>query len=262
MYRVRPHLRIDWDIRFWFLIVLAVVYFLSGYLCKTLKRPKLIVSNAGVAFTLIAMAVVVKFPRLSVGFFWILEAVILFAIGIYYKEFVYRMLAGILSVLLMVRLFIVDYFSAKHYLVFGMEIKHNIAIFIFAAICFYLLGAIARNKRTREYLVEGERACFSLLIAFGTLLFTFLFLRETPEKLLSLTWALQGVAILTAGFLLKDKVYRISALCVFSLACLRIAFVDMAGMNTIYKIVTFILLGAILLTASMVYSKFITKRQE
>jgi hypothetical protein len=43
------------------------------------------------------------------------------------------------------------------------------------------------------------------------------------------------------------------------MACLRLVSIDMAGMNTIYKIATFIFLGAIFLGASLVYSKFISK---
>ena len=61
--------------------------------------------------------------------------------------------------------------------------------------------------------------------------------------------------------MLRDRIYRICALCVLSLVCLRLIFVDVVAMNTIYKIVTFIFMGAILLTASMVYSKFMIKEK-
>lgn len=260
LYRVKPHLQINWDIRFWFLILLSVIYFLYSYVYKLLNKPKLIVSNVSIASTLVAMAIMVRFPRLSIGFFWLLEMAALFIIGIYYKEFAYRVLAGILGVLIFLRLFIVDYLSDKYYWIFGIDIKHNIVIFIFAAICFCLLGTMVKNSKIRGYLSKGESNYFSSFIVLGTVLVTFLFLKEAEAKFLSLTWALEGVAILTAGFLLKDKVYRICALCVFSLTCLRLFFIDMAGLNTIYKIITFICLGAILLVSSMIYSKFIIKR--
>lgn len=262
IYRIKPHLAIDWDVRFWFLVALGGIYFLFAYLYKRLFRPRLIVLNVSIAFSLLAMAVMVKFPRLSVGFFWLLEMITLFIIGVYYKEIVYRVLAGILGVLIMIRLFIVDYFSNRYYTILGIDIKHSILIFIFAALCFYFLGTSAKRREIEKYLVKDESSIFSSLIVFGTILLTFLFGKEVEAKWLSLIWALQGISILAAGFLLRDKIYRVCAICVLSLACLRLIFVDMMSMNTIYKIVTFIFLGAILLSASLVYSRFMIEKKE
>ena len=61
---------------------------------------------------------------------------------------------------------------------------------------------------------------------------------------------------MAAGFLLKDKVFRISGLSVFALLVLKILFVDLAGAETIYRILSFIVAGAILLVASLAYAKF------
>jgi len=91
------------------------------------------------------------------------------------------------------------------------------------------------------------------------LLFTFLLGREAKSKWLSLAWGFQGIAILLSGIYLKNRIFRISALCILTLACLKLIFVDMAGINTIYKIAAFVVLGAVLVGTSLIYSKFISK---
>ncbi|MFC1594628.1 DUF2339 domain-containing protein [Candidatus Omnitrophota bacterium] len=374
--RVRRHLAFDGDVRFWFLAVAAVFYLVFAYASKRLDRSKLIVSHVGIAATFIAMAAMIQFPRLSVGFFWLLQMVILFGLGVYYREFVYRILASVLSIFIMLRLFIVDYFNVKYYAIFGLQIKHaivmplfgaacffcvgalirkkkiqqylksgeavlfyifvvfatvlltfarfaplrigfiwlaelaalfaigiyykerlfrvlvsilsvmvilrlffvdfgslryhmffgfplkhNIALFSVAALCFYYLGALVKNKQVRDVLVETERGLSNVYVVFATVLLTSLLAREIGARWLSLAWALEGGAILGAGFWLHHRVYRICALCIFSLAFLRVIFIDMAGINTMYKIITFIILGVVMLIASFAYSKFVSKAE-
>ena len=58
------------------------------------------------------------------------------------------------------------------------------------------------------------------------------------------------------GFGLKDKVFRVSGLGVFALLVLKILFVDLAGAETIYRILSFIVAGVILLAASFAYARF------
>jgi len=263
IYRIEPILTLSWDIKFWFIFILAIFYFLAAFLHNVIEIPQLIVVDISIAFSLIGMAIILKFPRLSVSFFWVLEMLILFIIGIYYKEIAYRVLAGILGVCIFLRLLFVDYFSDKYYRILGIELKHNIVIFIFTSLCFYFIGRLMREKIIERLLgldkiSSEEKDVFSFFIVLATILLTFLFAKEIRPKWLSLMWALEGISILGAGFLLKDKIYRICALCVLSLACLRVVFVDIIGMNTIYKIITFVFLGLILLIASVIYSKYMS----
>ena len=256
LYKVRPHLDMSWDIRSWFLIVLAGLYFSFSYVYSLSKRRDLIVANCSVAFTLIAMAVMIQFSRLSIAFFWILEMMIIFTIGFYYKEKVYRILAAILGVFILLRLYIVDFDCSRSYTFLGIDLAHNILIFSFASLCFFTLGALTKVKKLKDIITSGEAGGYSLFVVFATLLITALLDKEVSSKWLTLAWGLQGIAILGGGFLLKHKVYRICGLSVLSLTCLRLVFVDMAGIETVYRIIACIFLGLVLLGASFVYSKF------
>lgn len=356
LYRIKPYLGLQLNLPFWFLVVLSMLYFLYAYGYKKLNKAKLIVVCVSIAFSLIAMAIFVRFPRLSIGFFWLVEMAILFSLGLYYRERAYRVLAAVLSGFILLRLFSVDYFSYKYYALFGLYTKHSVAIFLFTSVTFYLLGMVLKAKRIAEKSVEYEAnsyfryytilgtfvfafipfsristsfflvleimllvllrlyyrerlynilagivsvfALFRLLfvdytlsryyslftldirhrilvftlafaclylarvlltnkkylsilteddryisgifVIFTTILLVFLVGAEAESKWLSSSWAFAGISILVVGFLLKDKMYRICALCVMTLACLRLIFIDLAGINTIYKIAAFI----------------------
>ncbi|HAH19961.1 MAG: hypothetical protein A2Y00_09055 [Omnitrophica WOR_2 bacterium GWF2_43_52] len=262
---VRPHLAISpalsKDACFWFLIGLSGIYALYSFLYIMFKKSSLTVANASITFSLLAMAIMLKVPRLGVGFFWLLEMCLLFALGIYYSEFIYRALAVCLSIVIGLRLFAVDFFSQKYYMVFGMQIHHASAIFGFAALCFFVLGALTKNKEIDMRLQDEEKSLFHAFIAFASVLGMCVLGKEVNERWLSLAWAVEGIGILGAGLFLRHKVYRISALAVISFACLKVFFVDMEGVNTIYKIAAFIVMGAILLAVSMVYAKFVPKEK-
>lgn len=255
--RVKSSWNISWDEKFWFLLLLSGMYFTFAYGFKRLNKSRLIVINSAIAFTLLAMAIFVKVPELSVGFYWILEMTILFILGVYYKEQLYRIFAGIMSIFIMLRLFFVDYFSHKLYMILNMELQHNILIFSFAAICFYMLGAIVKRKDIEKNLMKDELNFYYVAFPIaGTVLLTFLFAEEVVSKWLSLSWTLLGSAILSVGFFLRNKVFRLCALSVLTLVCLRVVLIDMSGVNTIYKISAFIMLGAVLLGISLIYSRF------
>lgn len=262
VYRVRTHLEVDFDIRFWFLVVLASVYFLFALLYKNMKWQKVIVSCCSIALSLLAMAVMIRFPRLSVGFFWILEMMLLIGIGIYYKEFVYRILAFILGFFIMIRLFAVDFDSPKYYQILNSEFKHSVLIFTFASICFYLWGALRKRPWVKSVLVETERGLYAAGPVVATILLIFLIERESPSRWLSLHWTLLGMVILGVGFWLKDKIFRTTALVVLAMVCIKVVFMDLSGVNTIYKIIAFVFLGMVLLGVSLVYSKYLTKSQD
>jgi uncharacterized membrane protein len=79
---------------------------------------------------------------------------------------------------------------------------------------------------------------------------------EVRHNWLSLAWAVEGLALIGAGFVLRLKILRMAGLTVFGLLVLKILFVDLAGAETIYRILSFIVAGALLLVASLVYAKF------
>jgi uncharacterized membrane protein len=122
----------------------------------------------------------------------------------------------------------------------------------------YAVGALYRSNPPGETF-GIERVLRHVYAATASFFLTVLLWREVSSHWLSLAWALEGLALVSMGFGLKDKVFRVSGLGVFALLVLRILFVDLAGAETIYRILSFIAAGAILLSASFAYARFSTK---
>ncbi len=79
---------------------------------------------------------------------------------------------------------------------------------------------------------------------------------ELHRQWVSVAWAVEGATVLALGFAARDRVLRYIGLAVFGLMVLKILFVDLAGVETIYRILSFIVAGLVLLVASYAYTRF------
>jgi len=81
-------------------------------------------------------------------------------------------------------------------------------------------------------------------------------LRElTSPALLTVVWAVGGFMLLVLGFLGKERAYRFAGLFVLTLSLSRAIFYDLGKLETIYRILTYMGLGAILLILGYLYTK-------
>jgi len=67
-------------------------------------------------------------------------------------------------------------------------------------------------------------------------------------------WALSALVLMVVGMKLRMKPLRLASLVVFSVTIVKLFFYDLAG-NSTGKIISFILLGVILLLISFLYQK-------
>jgi len=80
----------------------------SAWFHHRFKKNELVAAHIGIAFSLVALAIMMHAEKLSVGFFWLVEMAVIFALGVYYREYVYRILASVLGGAIIVRFFFVD----------------------------------------------------------------------------------------------------------------------------------------------------------
>lgn len=79
---------------------------------------------------------------------------------------------------------------------------------------------------------------------------------EVSGGMLTLSWSLEGAALLTLGFITRDRWLRLPGLALL-LTCIAKVFVyDLRNLETPYRILSFIGLGLILLAVSWIYSRF------
>lgn len=97
------------------------------------------------------------------------------------------------------------------------------------------------------------RPGFSVLATVGV---SMLLYREISGSLLTVAWGGQGLLLLVAGFPWRERVLRISGLLLFGNCILKLFFYDLRNLETLPRIVSFIVLGVILIAVSWAYTRF------
>lgn len=100
---------------------------------------------------------------------------------------------------------------------------------------------------------RNARAVFSIL---ATVLLTVLLLYEVSGRLLTVAWGLEGAALLTAGFSLRERVLRLSGLLLLGVCVVKVFVYDLRELDIVFRILSFIVLGVVLLAASLIYTRF------
>jgi len=127
-------------------------------------------------------------------------------------------------------------------------------------------------RRFRDLCPQDEQLTAKILYGVGiALLFvllsceTFLYFRETiadrerakwiSQMSLSVTWGAYAIAMLSIGFWRKVRSLRLTALGLFGLTALKLVLVDMAKVQEVYRIVSFLVLGVLMIGASYLYHR-------
>jgi len=129
---------------------------------------------------------------------------------------------------------------------FGRVVTGSIVIAIFYA-CQFIL------PRYKDELEKYGRMMFSVL---ATVLLTVLIFYEVQGGWLTVAWGIEAVALLSVGFPTREKSLRLSGLFLLMLCIIKLFVFDLSGLETIHRILSFIVLGLLLLGVSLIYTRF------
>ena len=79
---------------------------------------------------------------------------------------------------------------------------------------------------------------------------------QVSGSLLTVAWGVEGAVLLAAGFPLRDRVLRLSGLSMLTLCTLKLFLWDLRQLDVLPRIVSFLVLGLILVGVSWVYTRF------
>ena len=102
--------------------------------------------------------------------------------------------------------------------------------------------------------IGGLHRMYDSLLA--TLLLGALIFHEVTGSVLTVAWGVEALGLLAAGFALRDRVLRLSGLALFLICTLMLFFWDLRNLETLPRIVSFIVLGLLLVAVSWVYTRF------
>jgi hypothetical protein len=97
------------------------------------------------------------------------------------------------------------------------------------------------------------RVAFSVM---ATVLLAVLIYYEVSGTLLTLGWGGEGAALLLAGFALRERSLRLAGLALLLSCAAKLFVYDLRELEIVYRILSFIVLGLLLLGASWIYTRF------
>ncbi|OGA42561.1 MAG: hypothetical protein A3G24_25130 [Betaproteobacteria bacterium RIFCSPLOWO2_12_FULL_62_13] len=97
------------------------------------------------------------------------------------------------------------------------------------------------------------RTVFSLL---AIILLTVLIFYEVSGNLLTVAWALEGAVLLGVGFAAHERVMRLSGLLLLAACILKVFAYDFQQLEALFRILSFIVLGLLLIGVSLLYTRF------
>ena len=118
---------------------------------------------------------------------------------------------------------------------------------IFALICFaaaYLEGMLGQSALQKGLMLFG----MFLLIIFVPMRF--------EQLTITIVWMLMAAVLFVIGLWRKVKLLRMVSIILFAITLVKLVAVDSVKFTAIQKVVSYILLGSILLTVSFLYQKF------
>jgi len=141
----------------------------------------------------------------------------------------------------------------------GMLAANQIQVLTACLVIASLYATQLLAPRNSRAIIEDEsmeryaRAYYSLL---AMLLLAILLFYEVSGGTLTMSWAVEALALLGAGFPLRDRVQRLSGLTLFLVCVLKLFLYDLRALETVNRILSFIVLGLILVGVSWMYTRF------
>ncbi len=131
----------------------------------------------------------------------------------------------------------------------------RIATAAFVVIAFYAAQLLApREPNPKDSWPDRyARPLFSLL---ASTLVSILIYYEIGGGMLSVAWGIQATCLLAAGFWIRDRILRLSGLVLFLGCILKLFLYDLRNLETMNRILSFIVLGGVMVGVSWVYSRF------
>jgi hypothetical protein len=114
----------------------------------------------------------------------------------------------------------------------------------------------AEYLTARGRLAGKEHNAATMFSLFGTVLLAALLYGRVSGGLFTVALGLEGLALLGAGFPLRERILRLQGLALLLACILKLFVYDLRNLETMYRILSFIALGLIMLSVSWIYTRF------
>ncbi len=242
----------DRIISFLGLISSAVCFYMDKYLsCKEKGRGEDVSPNlfSGLLAIYTTIFLWSAFSIRHLTFALSLEALALFLFGAWLKDRPLRIYAVIILLIAYVRFCCIDTYVGMSEPLKWFTVVSELVIFY----TIYFLYKLLKDKAAAS---ELERTLIKVIFTVSTLMLIFTNYHYISSSWISLSLGISGLLLFIAGFLLKDRFFRVGGFVVFGLTIARVILTDLSVLPMIYKIISFIILGLAFLGVSFIYTNY------
>lgn len=230
---------------------MAVVSFCLYLLSWRFKKELLRFAYLALAIFFLTVSTYLELDKQWITIGWALEAAFIGYLGIQLDVKLLRAASYVLAFLASFKAFFLDLDTLVGYQRLG-------AILVPAA-SFYALGFYGSVKKISKI---DESLFLNLYNYYPTILVAGLLAQELDSFYISVGWACFALAVTGVGFVLKEKSLRLPGIALFALTILKVFLYDTGNLGTFGKMVSFLVLGVILLLVSFVYNKYKDKLKD
>jgi hypothetical protein len=126
---------------------------------------------------------------------------------------------------------------------------------LFVIGCLYVVS-LAATRMERDAATTVERRADAMMSITASTLLIALIADELRASLITAVWGLQGLLLMVVGFATRERLLRLSGLVVLALCVFKLFLYDLSELEAIARIVSFVVLGLVLLGVSWVYTRF------
>lgn len=254
-----------------FAVLMSAFYALLFYAAHKLHRPerllRLAYLNAAIIFFTLAIAIQLNQNWITIG--WALEGLTLTYIGLRTEMRAARFAALAVFFVAVARWLGFDLYDVSHRAMTLTPFINRRVVSCAILVASLFLAAWLHQKAITERTDEKDTADDEifpavLFIAAHALILTAVSV-EVYDRMrgsflaqqlsLSLIWTIYGGALLVVGLVRQNKLLRGMALALLGLTILKVFLLDLSSLDNIYRIISFIVLAAILLVVSFLYQQ-------
>lgn len=252
-----------------FTFLFVVICFYASYFIFHRTKNKLLndetdstpflYSAAGTGLLVLILAIeLIDYSQLITVAWSLLSLVLIYvAFNSRFKEFKYQGIG--LSSLIGAKIFWIDTWL-KAFSMSDILTSYRAIAFISGIILFY--WASFYFNYIKERLEQRDTGLSSIYSWVASGLFALLILLEIKDYWISIGWALLGLLIMAIGFYQRRKEFRYQGILLFGITIFKVFLYDTKELSTIYRTISFMVLGSILLATSFIYAKYKDKLKE
>src|SRR3990167_7298930 len=254
-------------------VILGAFYILLAYIASNLRSEdkKLTLFLGAIAVVFLTIAIPLELKQNAITIAWAIEAALLFALGAYLRNEGMRIFSLGVLIISLIRLFAYDslnlqlnsfiIFFNKRFFTYLMIILGLILIAITSEISYffeaklYSLNNDMRSKQEQSF-VPGNYYNDSYNVYQNQLTEQHKSVTNRKNATISVFWTLYAILLITLGIMKRSAYLRWTALILFGITIGKVFLVDLTVLSPPLRIMSFMVLGVILLLASYLYFKF------